>query len=176
MKNGEIWVSAVLYIALGVVLITIILNAGLPLINKLRDRNTLVQTRTVIVNLDNNIRIVSTEGPGSRRYISPLSIESGELKIDEVNDKILWGMITNAKLIEPGINFTEGDIITYLVPTATEDQYNINLELNVKSFANISLSQDTAIGSPLTGTYSIVIEHTGSYDSRGLPIINIRVV
>ncbi len=176
MKKGEIWVSAVLYIALGIILITIILNAGLPLINKLRDRNTLVQTRTVIVNLDNNLRIVSTEGPGSRRYISPLNIESGELKVDEVNDKIIWSMPTNAKLIETGINFTEGDIVTYLLPTATENEYNVNLELNVKSFANISLSQDTTLGSPLTGTYSVVIEHTGSYDSRGLPLINIRVV
>lgn len=176
MKKAEVWVSAVLYIALGVILITIILNAGLPLINKLRDRNTIVQTRTVMTNLGNNIRVVANEGPGSRRYISPLSIESGALRIDEVNDKIIWDMQTNAKLIEPGVNFTEGDIVTYLLPTSTEDQYNINLELKIGSIANITLSSDTPVGSPLVGTYSIVIEHTGNYDSRGLPIINVRVV
>ena len=45
MKNGQTWISAVLYIALGTILLTIILAAGLPVINNLRDKNVVIQTQ-----------------------------------------------------------------------------------------------------------------------------------
>ena len=53
--------------------------------------------------LDENIRVVANEGPGSKRFISPLNIEGGELIIDEFGDRLLWSLKTNNKLAEPNI-------------------------------------------------------------------------
>ena len=57
-KKGDVWVSAVLYIALGMVLITLILSAGLPLIEKMRDKNTIVQTKNLLFNINANIETI----------------------------------------------------------------------------------------------------------------------
>ena len=38
-KKGDIWVSAILYFGLGIIVIAILLAAGLPVINKLKDKN-----------------------------------------------------------------------------------------------------------------------------------------
>ena len=81
-KKGDIWVSAVLYIALGMVVITIILSAGMPLINKMKDKNTIVQTKDLFFNLNANIETVANEGLGSKRFISTFLISSGDMKID----------------------------------------------------------------------------------------------
>ena len=82
MKLGEVWVSAVLYLALGLILITIVLAAGIPLINKIRDRNTVAQTKDILFVLDKNIRTVASEGTGSKRYVSPVNIDAVELVFD----------------------------------------------------------------------------------------------
>ena len=69
MKKGQTWISAVLYIALGTVVLTIIIAAGLPVLNKLRDRNAVLQTKEVLFELNNVIRTVVSEGPGSQRSL-----------------------------------------------------------------------------------------------------------
>ena len=44
-KKGDIWISAALYTALGLILITVILSVGMPFVNKIKDRNTVLQTK-----------------------------------------------------------------------------------------------------------------------------------
>src|SRR3989344_2132365 len=104
---AEIWVSAVLYVAIGTVVLTIILAAGLPVINKLRDKNTIVQTKNAMHELDDTIRTVVNEGPGSQR-LRTLDFRSGELAIDQNIDKISWKMETRFLESEPGISIKEG--------------------------------------------------------------------
>ncbi|MBS3172364.1 hypothetical protein J4438_02180, partial [Candidatus Woesearchaeota archaeon] len=62
-KKGDVWVSAILYTALGVVLLTIILAAGLPAIQKMKDSYTSKQTKELMLVLDKNIKTVYHEGP-----------------------------------------------------------------------------------------------------------------
>lgn len=167
-KKADIWVSAVLYIALGVIVITLILAAGVPLINKMRDKNTLSQTKLVMAAINDNIKLVSNEGPGSRRVLSPLNIDTGELTIDP-ND-IYWTMLTKNKLMEPGINFTEGSLIIHLEPTNIEDEYKLYIEMDYSN--NLDIELKSTQGNPFTGTYSMAIEHTGEYPNN-LPKISI---
>ncbi|MBU4502978.1 MAG: hypothetical protein KKA79_10370, partial [Nanoarchaeota archaeon] len=106
-KKGQIWVSAVLYIALGMIVITLILSAGVPLINKMRDRNTITQTKTVMFDLDNNIKAVVNEAKGSTRFLSPVDINSGQLFIDQAGSNTTeWVMRTSNRMIEPETDFT----------------------------------------------------------------------
>ncbi len=99
-KKGDVWVSAVLYFGLGIVILTIILSAGTPVVNRLRDKNIVLQTKEVMHTLDSNIREVAREGPGSQRPLT-VDIRKGEFVIDRVNDKVEWSYNTKALLSEP---------------------------------------------------------------------------
>jgi len=183
-KKGDVWVSAVLYIALGMILITLILSAGLPLINKMRDKNVIVQTKNLLFNLNANIESVANEGAGSRRYISPVVISSGALSIDPTNDWVLWKMTTKNLMMEPNRMdtgpdslkvFTEGALNMWTVETAIEGEYEIFLQLKY-GYLDISyggVDTECTSAPSLTGSYSFSIENRGS--SAGKPIINICV-
>ena len=57
-KNGDVWISAVIYIGLGIVLLSIILAAGLPVIDRMRDTYTAKQTKEIMLTVDQNINII----------------------------------------------------------------------------------------------------------------------
>lgn len=159
-KKGDIWVSAVLYIALGMVVITLILSAGLPLISKMRDRNTIAQTKRVMFDIDNNIKAVANEAKGSTRFLSPVDISSGELYIDQDGSNMtVWGMKTKNKLMETGTQFSEGDLQMEIDETATEGEYEMKLRLDYNGKVDLSLAGDYE--NPFQGRYSFSIKNNG---------------
>ena len=171
--KGQIWISAVLYSALGIIIITIILSAGLPLINKIRDRNLVTQTKDIMRTLDDNIKKVANEGPGSKRFLSPLIIDGGELVIDETNERLLWSLQTKNKLAEPDIVFDEGSLKLFLNRTTVEDEFLVNLELIYKDVYDIKLSSE--FENPFIGEYSVSIENEGTYtNSKPVIVLTIR--
>ncbi len=162
MRKSEIWVSAVLYIVLGLVILTLLLSVGIPLINKIRDRNVVVQTKAVMFAIDSNVReIVINEGPGAIRDLSVIEIKQGFMDIDEDADRIKWSMATKNRMIEPGMSFKEGTLDRFLQETNVEGEYIINLELNYAGFADLVLESD--ILGPYKGTHRMFIKHTGEY-------------
>lgn len=196
MKKGQIWISAVLYIALGVVSITIILSAGVPVINKIKDKNTITQTKEIFFTLDNIIREVRDEGPGSRRVISPFIVKGGNMFIKENENKITWEMKTSSVYVEPcgrtklecehpdpqnpddTLIIKEGPVNMYELKTIVEDEYVMNLELDYDKVAFLTLKGDLGRNSPLIGTYSLKIENTGinpQRQSAHLPDIEIQL-
>lgn len=172
MKRGQIWISAVLYIALGVILITIILAAGVPLIEKIRDRNTFLQTKEMMFAIDDNIKTVATEGTGSKRFLSTLNIDRGELIFDVTNNEIKWTMNTQYKSAETGIDFKEGPLILTNEETNVKDEYLLSIKLNYTNIISLELESD--FQNPFKGTYSMLVEHTGQFDNND-PIIKLIV-
>ena len=55
-KGDSTWISAVLYFGIGIIIISILLAAGTPVVNRIRDKNTILQTKETMSNLDDNIR------------------------------------------------------------------------------------------------------------------------
>lgn len=177
--KGVIWVSAILYVALGIIAITLILSAGLPLINKIRDKNVVAQTKGLMFSIDENIRTVVSEGPGSRRYLSPIVVKKGQLIIDGVtadNDNLMeWSMKTTNKLMEPGVKFQEGTMSIKMEPTPIENEYTIRLILNFTNIADIQVK--SKYENPFSGSYSMLIKHTGTYEeeNKDTPIIELEI-
>ena len=164
-KKGDIWISAALYTAIGVIMVTLILSVGMPFVNKLKDRNTVLQTKNVLYEFDSAIRSVYNEGFGSSR---PLFVEIGEgdFTIDNVNEKISWKIISDEKLgIEPDLTkpIEEGNL---KISSKTLGQgFEIELFLDYKDEIDIESSLKL-----LSGKYNLVIEHT--YDTKDH--VNIR--
>lgn len=180
-KRSVIWVSAVLYIALGVTILTLLLSAGVPIINKIRDRNVIVQTKHVMYGIDSNIReIILSEGPGAVRDLT-IDIKKGILVIDDDNEKIIWHMRTKNKMMDPDIDFKEGNLILRLNETVVVDEYIMNLELYYGSVADLTLKSEYAQDS-FVGTHRMLVRHTGEYkDINGdgindVPVIGVEVV
>src|SRR3989344_7822865 len=100
MKKGVVWISAIIYMGLGIVAITLLVGAGVPIINKMRDKNTFYQTKELMHDIDKAIFEVVSEGPGSRRFLSPVNIRKGELFIkDNLEGNVIkWKMETEAIL------------------------------------------------------------------------------
>lgn len=170
-KNGDIWISAVLYFGLGIVVITILLAAGLPVINKLRDKNVVIQTKQVMHTLDQNIREVIKEGPGSQRVVT-LNIKKGAFVINETADTVAW-LYNNSKVLisEPGINVPEGKLIVRTDNAPVKNTYNIQILTNYSGLADIT----RPVGKPLTlvGINDLVIRNVGLNQSTGFVEVSI---
>lgn len=182
MKKGQIWTSAVLYIVLGVIAISIVLSAGVPLINKIKDKNTIIQTKELLLGLDNVIREVRNEGPGSKRVIQPFVIKDGSFFINTTNgqNKIQWDLKTKAIFAEPcgktkadcisnKLIIKEGPLNIYETNTIVEEEYIIHLELDYTSVGFLSINSGIGKDSPLIGRFSVIIENTGVDTTRNPP-------
>src|SRR3989344_3454922 len=146
-KKGDIWISAVLYFGLGIIVITILLTAGLPVINKLRDKNIAIQTKNAFQVLDTNVREVLKGGPGTQRVVT-LELKRVEFSIDETNELVKWEFDSKAFLTEPSactapetineIWVSEGNVNVCTEKASTKGSYKIIMILDYSDVSDIS--------------------------------------
>jgi hypothetical protein len=170
-KKGEIWVSAILFISLGVIVISLILAATIPLVNRISDKNTMVRTKEILLKIDDTIRTVANEGPGSQRQLDPLVIDKGELEIQNGTYLIAWTLETGALLMEKDVEITEGNIHQLLNSTFVEEVNKMKLWTTSDRF-NITLN--SKFSNPFKGEYLVVVRHTGQFYNDN-PLIEIKV-
>ena len=169
-KKGAIWVSAVLYLTLGIIAISLILGAAIPLVEKMRDRNTVIQTKEMLFTLDETIRTVANEGPGSQRELSPFVVTEGKLVFDSVANEVIWSKDTAAIIQEPEVVIQEGVIAMELKKTFVEEKYSMELRLE---YTDIDIKLNSKFANPFVGTYTALIKHTGTFSGNKKPIIDI---
>lgn len=163
-KRGEIWVSAALYTALGLILITVILSVGMPFVNKIKSRNTILQTKNILFEMDKLIREVELEGVGSRRPFF-VEIQEGDFLIEDegIKERIIWKIISEDRLgIESGNSVgEEGPLIEEgslnIQSRRVGQGYEINLWLDYKEDIDIKSNLKQ-----LSGQYNLIIEHRQS--------------
>src|SRR3989338_7604199 len=107
-RKGAIWISAVIYVMIAVVVLVIVLEGGLPLIKGLNEKNAFTKVQNILVSLDKQIQQIASEGQGSQRVV-PLEITDGELKIED--QKLRWKLETASKLIEPNTRVEQGNLV-----------------------------------------------------------------
>jgi len=170
-QKGDIWVSAVLYLTLGVIAIALILGAAIPFVNKMKDRNTIAQTKEVLSILDETIRLVANEGPGSQRELSPFTIGAGKLTIDAATEEIKWEMETEAITQELNTPLKEGVLTLTLSDTRTEGKYSMLISAQ---YTSINLTLSSSLSNPFTGKFSVLVRHSGRFTANK-PEIEIHI-
>lgn len=105
--KGQIWISAILYILITTIILTIILDTGIPLLNDMKDRAIFTNTKNDFVALNQEIKDISESGPGTQKVI-PIEIKKGDLAIDD--NKIQWNMETTTDIIAPNSKISLGDV------------------------------------------------------------------
>ncbi|MDO8555545.1 MAG: hypothetical protein Q7R96_00030 [Nanoarchaeota archaeon] len=173
-KKGAIWVASVLYLAVGLVALGLLLTAALPAINKLKDRNTVAQTKQLFYTLDEYLRTVVVEGVASQRELNPLTINKGIFTINETN--IHWQLPTEALIIEPStpeekIIKKEGNLELWEEKTPTVGNYLMHLDLHYETIG-LYVNPDSA-GMPLLGTYRLLFKNWGASEDR--VIVNVSI-
>ncbi|MBI2136950.1 hypothetical protein HYU12_00345 [Candidatus Woesearchaeota archaeon] len=142
-RKGAIWVSAVIYVMIAVVVLAIVLEGGLPLIKGLNEKNAFTKVQNLLVSLDKQIQQIASEGQGSQRVI-PLEITDGELKIED--QKLRWKLETESKLIEPNTRVEQGNLVIATgvdVTATTEGNFFIIENSRIKAnFSKIGTSDN----------------------------------
>jgi len=158
-KKGDIWVSAVIYIALGIIILSIVLAVGIPAIQKMKDNYVAKQTKEIMFNIDENIRSVYNQGPGAQTQIK-VKVGKGELNIDsEASDSIEWSMRTKALLSEPGEIVTEGPMEIETTQSPQEGEYETHLRL---FYDPLVIDLDFTGTNPVKGTKLFSIMNQGA--------------
>jgi len=109
-KKGDVWVSAVLYFGLGIVVLTLILSVGMPVVNRLRDKNIATQTKDVFSSLDSYIREVARGGPSTQRILQ-LQMQKGELKVYDTKNEEKVGEMKVKDDVKKILSFPKPNVI-----------------------------------------------------------------
>jgi hypothetical protein len=167
-KKADVWISAILYIGLGVILLSIILAVGIPTVNRIRDKNTAIDTENLMNELDNNIRTVYSEGTGSKRPFK-FEIKKGALTISPNITSISWEFETSNLLSEPGVNIPKGNLILLTKDTGIKDKYISSFQINYSGVLNLIVDGSST---EFTGANNFIIINSGQ-SNNGLPTITI---
>ena len=164
-KKADIWVSAILYFALGVLILTLVLAATLPVIEQLKDKNVIIQTKNLMSDLDENIREVYREGAGSQRTIE-ITIKEGDFIIE--NNLITFELESTFQESEPGIKIQSGYLTILTEETSQEGTYNVKLKLDYEGI--LDLESDI---SQISGSNTLILKNKGGEDK---PLIEITEI
>lgn len=159
-KKADVWISAALYFGLGIVILSIILVAGMPVINKLKDKNVIIQTKEAMFTLNNNILEVVRGGPGAQRAID-VNIKKGNFLIKPFENQIIWSYDTKAILSEPGKQIKEGDLTIETMPSTTSNEFLVTLTLNYANKLNITTDPLSDAPLQIMGPARLVIYNEG---------------
>ncbi|MBI5398374.1 hypothetical protein HZB03_02820 [Candidatus Woesearchaeota archaeon] len=166
-KKGDIWIAAILYILIITVVLTLVLQAGVPIINDLQDKTTFTRSKNTFLRLNQQIVDISQEGAGSQRVI-PIEVEKGDLELS--GGSLKWDLRTGAKILEPGQEIDLGnlfitsnaDVAAGPVTSSVYTLQNSILPANFTrcedrttcTFASSNLLQKIRFRNPDTGAFS----------------------
>jgi hypothetical protein len=174
MKSGQVWIETVIYTLIAFVMIGAVLTFAKPKIEELQDETLIEQSIGMIKEIDSLIFSVVQGGPGNKRLID-VGISKGALKIDGVNDKIIFEIESKYAYSEPGKDISEGDL-----KIRTEEKGKLNLVNISRDYSgNYDIlfegSQKIKSLSKASTSYSLLISNNGKTDNGTLWEIDIRI-
>ena len=171
-KRGQIWVETSIYTLIAFAMIGMVLAFAKPKIEQIQSKAIIDQSIKVMENIDVIVNEIVQGGTGNKR-IMEVQIKAGDLKIDGLNDRLLFETKGRYTYSEPGVEVPDGNLKIY-----TEKKGKLNF-VNVTrdySLYNITYSgQDLSRSiTKASRAYELILSNEGK-DANNKTIINIEV-
>jgi type II secretory pathway pseudopilin PulG len=133
-QKGQIWVETVVYTLIALTLIGVVLAIVKPKIEESQDKAIIEQSVDIIKNVDSIVRDIK-RAPGNQRIVE-LGIKKGVLKVDGVNDRIVFEIESRYEYSEPS---KPGEPEKYI----TDEVVGITIStVDLGKFNNVTLTKD----------------------------------
>ncbi len=109
-RLGQVWIETVIYTLIAFVLIGLVLSYAKPKIEEIQDRAIIEQSLSMLKQIDSTIL---TMGETGNQRILEIGIKKGDLKIDAVNDDIIFELESKNVYSEPGKNISDGSVVIF---------------------------------------------------------------
>ena len=120
-KQSQVWISAVLYILVSVLIMVLVLEALTPVIDDIKDKSVFTRMEDAFLSINQQIREVGLEGRGSQRII-PIEVHKGTLTV--ADNALRWEMDTPADILEPRTQNEIGNVLVTSNAEVTATEYN----------------------------------------------------
>lgn len=170
-RSGQVWIETVIYTLIAFVMIGLVLSYAKPKIEQIQDNAILQQSIEMMKQIDSTI--LTMGGAGNQRILE-IGIKKGNLKIDGINDKILFDMETQSLYSEPDKSINDGSVV---ILTQKKSGYNlVTLAIDYSSSYDLKFEGTDIlkeIGKSST-SYKLSLSNEGE-NSNGKTIINISL-
>ena len=169
-KKGQVWIETVIYTLIIFVIIGLVLSYAKPKIEDVQDRIIIEQSIGMLEDINNLILSLIQGGPGNKRKIE-LGIKKGTLKIDGLENKIIFETESRHTYSQPGEDIYHGNIIAH---TEKKGKYNIvTLTMDYSEEYNIMYQEKNQLKliNKATVPYKIFISNKGG----ATPIIDFEI-
>jgi len=170
-KLAQVWIETVIYTLIAFVIIGLVLTYARPKIAEMQDRAILQQSTEMMKAMD--LTILGMSGAGNQRILE-IGIKEGNLKLDCINNKIIFELESQSLYSEPGKSVSDGNII---VLTQKMAGYNlVTLTRDYSSGYNLKFNGDKILKviSKASNPYKLTILNEG-VDVNGKIILNMSL-
>jgi type II secretory pathway pseudopilin PulG len=171
VKSGQVWIETVIYTLIAFVMIGLVLSYAGPKIQEAQDQAIIQQSIEMMKQIDSTILTIGATG--NQRVIE-IGIKKGDLKIDGINNKLIFEIETQSVYSEPGKNINDGS-----VGILTEEKSGFNLvtlTTNYNDVYNIQYGGAEILKkiSKASNSYKLTILNKGE-DANGKIILDFSV-
>jgi len=170
-KTGQVWIETVIYTLIAFVMIGLVLGYARPKIAEMQDEAIIQRSTEMMKEID--LTILDMGGAGNQR-IREITIKKGELKLDCVNNKIIFELESKKMHSEPGRNISDGSII--VLTQKRTGYYLVTLTLDYSSQYNLKFNGEKILKGIGTASnpYRLTILNEGE-DSNGKIVMNMSL-
>ena len=159
-RKASIWVSATLYTLIVIAAIILVLSAIIPLIQKMQEKSLFTKANNDMLDIDQNIVGVGSEGPGSQRVV-PIQLQDGLLKVS--SGQIYWELLSKSKVVEPRTAISAGHLF---IESNADVNASISGNTTILNNPRISIEFDNT-ATDINNIIKKITNADGSYISGG---------
>jgi len=109
-KRSQVWVETVIYTLIALTIIGLFISFAKPKIEEIQDKAVIEQSVQMVEDIDSIISSIVQGGAGNQRIVE-IGIKKGELKVDGVNDQLIFEIEGRYTYTQPGENGMPGEYI-----------------------------------------------------------------
>jgi len=163
-KRGQVWVETVIYTLIAFALIGAVLGFAKPKIEEIQDKAIIEQTIQMLEDINSQIDFIK-EVEGNKRLIE-IGIKKGTLKIDGVEDELVFELKSRYQYTEPGANVDVGSLVAH-----TEEKGKFNDVTLTIEFSNYNITYNgkdmEKLLNPVSIPHKLFIENRGDPSDVG---------